>query len=172
MITNNYILRLITKEDNKDIYNILKLNEVSKYLNINKINSIKDVDNLIDEYLQSYNKGTKQPLAILDKKTNDFIGVLILKLDLYNEDSYEFTVYIHPKYQNKGVVTEVTNNIVLYFFKNYKQNTLRGYIMEGNIASQKMIKKCNFTYESKFKVPYLEDFIVSYIIQRKDINIK
>ena len=81
------------------------------------------------------------PFEIIDKENNSFIGVFLIKLDLYNEDSYEFTVYLDEKYWNKGVYTEIVPYMVSFSFeeiihkdqqeKNGKNHRKKGQRLKG-----------------------------------------
>ena len=130
-------------------------------MNIHK--DIVDTENLINKYYEYYSKREMFPFEIIDKENNSFIGVFLIKLDLYNEDSYEFTVYLDEKYWNKGVYTEVVPYMVSFSFEEINTKNFRGYIKEKNIASRKVLEKVGFTLEKKFSVDGIPDLIYSYI---------
>ena len=123
---------------------------------------------LINKYFKHYQDETYEPLAITLRDTNEFVGVFLFKLDLYNEDAYECTIYIDEKFWNKGITTEVMKFMVNYFFNNYKQSNFRGYIMEKNTASARVFEKCNFKLERIFKVDGIDGNILSYLMTRED----
>lgn len=168
METKRCKLRLVSMDDIEDLYNILIKDEVVSNLNMDKPKTLNDIKKLIEKYEEEYKKETYEPLAIIDKETNKFIGIFLLKLDLYNEDAYECTTYIDTPYWNKGIVTEVMNYMVGYFFNKYQINNFRGYVMEKNGASAKVLQKCHFKLEKIFKVDGIEGNILSYLMTRLD----
>lgn len=167
--TERCIIQDVTIENKNEIYNILSNKEVNENLNIEKPVDEKVIENLMLKYESEYKKGTYEPLAIIDKANKNFIGVILLKLDLYNDDAYEYTSYINPNYKNKGITTEVLKEVTKYFFENYKQNNFRGYIMTKNIASKRVLEKNNFALEKIFNVKGLGE-IYSYLMTRENFK--
>lgn len=168
MNTDRLNLRLVDINDSTDIYNILSNDNVNQNLNMDKPKDINDINELINKYFKHYQDETYEPLAITLRDTNEFVGVFLFKLDLYNEDAYECTIYIDEKFWNKGITTEVMKFMVNYFFNNYKQSNFRGYIMEKNTASARVFEKCNFKLERIFKVDGIDGNILSYLMTRED----
>ena len=168
MNTDRLNLRLVDINDSTDIYNILSNDNVNQNLNMDKPKDINDINELINKYFKHYQEETYEHLAITLRDTNEFVGVFLFKLDLYNEDAYECTIYIDEKFWNKGITTEVMKFMVNYFFNNYKQSNFRGYIMEKNTASARVFEKCNFKLERIFKVDGIDGNILSYLMTRED----
>lgn len=165
--TNRFILRKIAKEDAKDIFEILNKDDVIKTLNMKKLEKIEDANLLIEEYLTEYEKGNKEPFVIMDKENNELLGVFLLKVDLYNEDAFEFTVFIKPEFWGKGIYTEVLPYMIEEALEKIKVKNFRGYIKEGNIASEKVLEKNKFKLEKIFKVENIEERIKSYLITQE-----
>lgn len=166
--TNRYLLRKIVKEDVKDIFEILSNPKVIENLNMELHNKIEDTENLLEDYLACIEKETKCPYAIIDLETNTFVGVFLLKLDLYNEEAFEFTVYLKEKFWGRGIYTEVLPYMVKTAFEVVKTKNFRGYVMEKNIASRRVLEKSNFKLEKIFNVPNIEEKIYSFLITEED----
>ena len=147
IITNRFILRKVNKEDSTEIFKILSDKDVNENLNMDIHVNISDTDKLIEEYLEENKVGNKYPFAIIDKNTNEFLGVFLIKLDLFDEDCFEFTIYIGKDYWGKGIYTEVLPYMVKYAFENIKTGNFRGFVMENNVASSKVLVKCGFNLE-------------------------
>ena len=174
IVTQRYILRKVEKEDCYEIYKILSNKEVIENLNMELHNSKQDTLNLIDDYLKEYEKGFKFPFAIIEKDTNDFVGVFLIKLDLYDEDCFEFTIYLNKSYWGRGIYTEVLPHMIKFAFEEIKTGNFRGFVMEKNGASSKVLSKSGFVLEKVFEVPGLEGKIESYLITKEQYenNIK
>ena len=102
------------------------------------------------------------------KNPGDFIGVFLIKLDLYDDDCYEFTIYLNKKYWNRGVYTECLRYMIKFAFEEIKTGNFRGFVMEKNEASSKVLEKCGFKLEKIFKVEGIQGEIKSYLIKMDD----
>lgn len=96
--TERFILRKVELDDAKSIYNILSDKDVILNLNMEIHENIEDTYKLLDDYFEGLSKNTKFPYAIVDKNSNEFIGVFLMKLDLYDEDCFEFTIYLDKRH--------------------------------------------------------------------------
>lgn len=168
--TKRFVLRKVLSQDRDYIFEILKDEETVKYLNLPKINTLSDVDEIIFEYLRAYEEGKKFPFAIVEKKTNDFVGVFLLKVDLFDEDCYEFTVYINKKHWNRGIYSEVLPEMVKFAFECIGTGNVRGFIMINNKSSARVLKKNSFCLEKTFPVEGLPELIESYLMTREYYN--
>lgn len=102
--TKRFILRKVELEDSISIYKILSNESVICNLNMDIHTKIEDTYSLLNEYNKGIENGTKFPYAIIDKNTSDFIGVFLIKLDVFDEDCFEFTIYLDEKYWGKRCV--------------------------------------------------------------------
>ncbi len=168
--TERFVLRKIENSDVYDIYTILSNQEVIINLNMNLHRSIEDTKAMIKDYFEEFEKGTKFPFAIVDKISKNFIGVFLIKLDLYDEDCFEFTIYIKKEYWNIGVYSEVLPYMTKFAFDKIKTSNFRGFVMENNNASSKVLEKCNFKLEKVFEVPGIEKKIKSYLMTKDMYN--
>ena len=166
--TKRFVLRKIEKEDREEIFKILSNESVIENLNMSIHKSIEDTDELIKEYLEENEKGNKYPYAIIEKETKSFIGVFLVKLDLYDEDCFEFTIYLKKESWGKGIYSEILPYMIKFAFEDIKTGNFRGFVMEKNVASSRVLEKYNFKLEKIFNVPNIEDKIKSYLITKDD----
>lgn len=168
IITDRYILKKVNKEDAPYIFEILSDEQVITNLNMNIHKVIEDTYKLIEDYEKGYEDKEKYPYAIIEKNTNKFIGVFLIKLDLYDEDCFEFTVYLTKSEWNKGIYTEVLPYMVKVAFEDIKTGNFRGFVMGKNKSSSRVLEKCGFELEKIFEVPGLEGKIISYLITKEE----
>lgn len=166
--TKRYTLRKLEREDIYDVFEILRNPKVIENLNMNIHKFIDDTNNLFDEYFEELENGTKFPYAIINKVTNDFVGVFLIKLDIFDEDCFEFTIYLKEKFWGMGTYSEILPYMMQFAFEDIGTGNFRGFIMEKNIASSRVLEKTGFTLEKIFEVPGLEGKIISYLITKKD----
>lgn len=162
--TNRYLLRKVIKEDAEEIFEILSNPKVIENLNMNLHTKIEDTEKLLEDYFVGVEAGNKCPYAIIDLETNMYVGVFLLKLDLYNEDAFEFTIYLKEKFWGRGIYKEILPYMVRVAFEDIKTKNFRGYVMEKNIASRKVLEKSNFKLEKVFNVPNIDEKIYSFLI--------
>lgn len=162
--TNRLFLRQTLMEDKKNIYKLLSDEEVVKNLNLTIHSKIEDTEKLLKDYFDGLENNTKYPYTIIDKETKKFVGVFLIKLDLYNEEAYEFTIYLSKEFWGKGIYKEILPYMVKVAFKDIKTKNFRGYAMQRNIASIKVLEKSKFKLEKIFKVDGIEDMIYSFLI--------
>lgn len=168
IFTNRFILRKIEKEDCDSIFEILSDEETIQNLNMDIHKSKEDTYLLIEDYLLENEKGTKYPYVIISKETKEIIGVFLIKLDLYDEDCFEFTIYLKKECWGKGIYTELLPYMTKVAFEVIKTGNFRGFVMEKNEASSRVLEKCNFKLEKIFTVPNIEDRIKSYLMTKED----
>lgn len=166
--TERFILRQVVESDSESIFGILSDKEVVKYLNIAKLKTLSDADALVKDYLSQYAAGEKFPFAITEKNSKDLIGVFLIKRDLYNSDSFEFTVYIKREMWNRGIYTEVIPYMTDFAFQRIGTGNFRGYIMISNKASGNVLAKHGFILEKIFDVDGLPEAIESYMMTKED----
>lgn len=166
--TDRFILKLLEMENAEGVFNILKNPKVIENLNMDIHTSTDDTIKLIDEYYEGFKKLEKYPFEIIDKNTNVFLGVFLIKLDLFDEDCFEFTVYIDEKYWGMGIYSEVLPYMVKFSFENIKTGNFRGFVMDKNNTSKHVLEKCGFSLEKVFDVDGLDGKIYSYLIKKDD----
>lgn len=161
--TKRYILKLVEKKNANKIFKILSNPQVIENLNMDIHTKIEDTIELLNEYYKGLEKGEKYPYEILDKVTGEFIGIFLIKLDLFDEDCYEFTIYLDEKYWGNGVYTEVLPYMTQVAFEDIGTGNFRGFVMDKNIASKRVLEKCGFELEKIFNVDGIEGKIYSYL---------
>lgn len=165
--TSRYILKKVEKNDAEDIFKILSNPKVIDNLNMKIHENIEDTRNLLIEYFEGYEEKTKFPYAIFEKDTKEFLGVFLVKLDLYDYDCFEFTIYINDNHWGEGIYTEVLPYMIKFAFNDIKTGNFRGFVMEKNKASSRVLEKCGFKLEKIFEVDGLEGKIYSYLITKE-----
>ena len=166
--TNRFILRKVDVKDELNIFNILSDKDVIEYLNMDMHNSIEDTRKLLNEYENGYEDGTKYPFAIIEKETNRLLGVFLIKLDIYDDNCFEFTIYLNKDDWGKGIYTEILPYMVEFAFEDIKTENFRGFVMEKNKASISVLKKYGFKLEKIFEVPGIEGKILSFLKTREE----
>lgn len=92
--------------------------------------------------------------VIVDKSTNEFVGLLIMKNLVWNIPKGEIAYMVNKAYGGKGIMTEAVTAFCDYFFK--EMNLLRIYacVSEENVPSIKLAKRCGFEVEGLLRKEY------------------
>ena len=83
-----------------------------------------------------------------DPKMMGTIGYYHIKPEHYRA---EIGYMLLPEFQGRGYVTEAINEVTKYGFKNMELHSIEAVIDPANLASAKVLEKCNFIKEGYFK---------------------
>lgn len=83
----------------------------------------------------------------MEKGSETVVGQFSLhKLNMWHKKA-EMGVTIKKEYQNKGVMTEILEQVLVFCFETLGLNRIVGDIFAGNKGSEKLLKKYGFTKE-------------------------
>ena len=167
--TDRLVLRRFKESDAKEIYEgyvnqegFLYYANKEKITLQEEINSLKGIDEKYNN-LEYYNW-----LITLNDK---IIGAINLKVDNYNE-SVEFNYAVDERYKSNGYMTEALNAVKDYCLNEIKVNRIFGGCEINNIASKRVMEKCNFKYEGilrnhlKLRDGYHDMYMFSFVRDR------
>ena len=88
--------------------------------------------------------------ALIDKKTNQFIGQCgLLVQTIENKQRLEIGYSVLPQFWNKGYAYEAANKCKCYAFENNFSDSLISMVHVDNIASEKVARKNGMTLEKR-----------------------
>jgi RimJ/RimL family protein N-acetyltransferase len=132
-------------------------------------NNKKIWDNLRDEFPYPYTEmAAKQWIAIanednpltnfaIEYKGNAVGGVgIILKSDVFRQNA-EIGYWLGEKYWNKGIGTKVAHAMVEYSFQHFNIVRIFANVFETNVASIRVLEKCNFKKEATLKMAVIKN---------------
>lgn len=145
--TERLTLRRITKKDAADMYEYAKNPDVSKYLTWSAHESLSYTSGYIRFLQKKYRKGEFFDWGVEIKDTGKFIGTCgFTYIDFQNKKA-EIGYVLNPKYHNCGYATECVSRVIEYAFEDLGLHRIEARIMDGNIASERVIKKSGFSEE-------------------------
>lgn len=152
LITERFILRPFTVNDIQDMYvNWASSERVTKFLTWPAHRRINRTAFTINLWERSYENFEYYNWAIEDKATKSVIGSInLMNIDNYNENC-EIGFCLGESFWNKGIMTEVILKIIEFAFKivGFERLTARHYI--NNLASRRVLEKCNLNYEGTLR---------------------
>ena len=146
LVSSRLLLRKLKEDDALELYNgFVNQEGFLYYANKQKrtleeeINSLKGIDSkyLKDDY---YN------WVITLKDTKEIIGSINLRVEEINE-TVEFNYVIDERFSGNGYMTEALNLVKEYCFKELDINRFQGGCCIENIASKRVMEKCNMECE-------------------------
>ncbi len=152
--TERLILREILPIDVEGLWELDSDPEVHKYLGNNPVTDKEQIVEVINFIRQQYIDNGIGRWAIIDKKTNEFIGWTGLKFvtDTINnhQNYYDLGYRLIKKYWGQGIATETAFASLEYAFD--KLNATEVYAIADceNDGSNKVLKKAGLTFIETF----------------------
>ena len=144
--TNRLILREISIDDAKDIYEYAKNKNVSENAGFKAHENIEETKSIIETVLKIAS------LAIVYKENNFVVGVITLSKKL--EGIYELGYSLNEDYWNKGIMTEAATALIDYAFRELNAYEIDAGCFLNNTRSERVLLKCGFKYIGIHKKDY------------------
>ena len=144
LLTARLILRRLRQGDAKAIFdNWASDPEVTKYVTWLPHQNIETTQHVLDFWLKEYENPKTYRYGIVLKENDELVGAI--DVVNYVDGNPEIGYCLSRKCWNKGYMTEACNAFVDYLFAiGYKTIVIEAD--ENNIGSNKVIKKCGFTF--------------------------
>jgi len=148
--TERLFIREILPTDVNGFYALDSDPEVHRYLGNNPVTDKSQVVEIINSVRQQYVDFGIGRWAIIDKKSNDFIGWTGLKFvtTLTNNhiDFYDIGYRLKRKYWGQGIATETAVACLAYAFDNLNLEVVYASASIENIASNTILKKIGLNF--------------------------
>ncbi len=146
--TERTIMRMLSKEDAIDFFNLNLDKEVLKYTGDQPFENIQASIDFLTKYDQ-YEKYGVGRLAVIDKATLKFIGWCGLKYS-QEKNEYDIGFRFFKNYWNKGFATETAKKCLEYGLDELKIDKIIGRAMKENIGSIKVLEKIGMKFKENF----------------------
>ena len=152
--TERLIIRDLEAFDAKGILELDSDPKVHEFLGKNPIKTIKEAEVVIKGIRQHYVENGIGRWAIVDKKTNDFIGWAGLKYEQKlreNFNYYDLGYRLRSKYWGKGIATEAAIECIKYGFDTLNLVEICAAVNINNLASDKILRKIGLRFIETFE---------------------
>ena len=140
------LLRQFSLNDIEAVYQFNSNVELHRYTGDEIINSRQHAEQIIkDIWLKDYTNYGYGRWALIYKPENKIIGFAGLKY-LAEIGETDIGYRILPQYWGKGLVSEISKQIILYGFNELNLKRIIGIAMPENIASCKVLEKIGFSF--------------------------
>ncbi|MES2811328.1 MAG: GNAT family N-acetyltransferase [Bacteroidota bacterium] len=152
--TERLTLREILFSDEEALFELDSNPNVQKYVGNKPVQEREEIKKLIQNLRQQYIDNGIARWAIIDKKTNEFIGwsgIKLIKDSMNNHvNFYELGYRLIEKHWGKGIATETTIALVNYAFKNLQTENLYAICDIENKGSKNVLEKTGLTLVETF----------------------
>lgn len=147
--------RKLTIKDIPMWHSFFENNDRLHFLGINSDKSDEtNAKEWIEKQIERYENDQFGLLAVIEKKTSEFIGMSgIIPRELDGKNYFEIAYSLKPKYWSKGFGTEMAQEMMRFGKQNINTNQFISIIHENNIFSTNVAKKNGM--ELLFKSSYL-----------------
>ncbi|MFH6999717.1 GNAT family N-acetyltransferase [Flavobacterium sp. FlaQc-57] len=139
--SSRIIIRQFLPQEKQTFLNLFKDDLVIQYL---PAISPERYQEMFSELLDNYEKGKLSRWAIFDAESNNFIGICVARIFMYNNDQLEIGYVLSQDYWGKGIATEVCKAITQYCFTNTNKEEVVAITDVNNAGSQNVLQKAGF----------------------------
>ncbi len=152
--TDRLILREIEEYDLQGIFELDSDPQVHRYLGKKPITSIQESKSIIQYIRKQYEQDGIGRWAVMDKKTNQFIGWSGLKYEKNVREEmhyYDLGYRLKKKFWGKGIATETAQKSLDYGFQIMNLEEIYAGAHIENIASNKVLQKVGLKFIETFE---------------------
>lgn len=149
--TKRLILRQLTLNDAKDVFEYASVPEMSRFLVWEYHKSIQDSIDFINFSANEFNSLSSIIWGIELAESKKIIGTIDLR-NFYNKNKCAETGYgINIEYWNKGIVTESLSAILDYAFSELQLNRVESHCEPENTGSWRVMEKSGMKHEGTLR---------------------
>lgn len=153
--TERFLIREITLEDVEGMFELDSNPNVQRYVGNSPVTSRAEVIKTIESIRNQYKANGIARWAVIEKKTQQFVGWTGFKLNTEYEmngmkDVFDLGYRFIESHWGKGYATETALACLDYAFKHLPFDPIYGGAEIGNHASNHILKKVGMKYVNQF----------------------
>lgn len=149
------IYRKFNISDAEYLFEMRSNDEVMRYMDVAKFESLKDAEKMINAVLDDYINQKGISWAIIEKSTNTFAGYFGFWRMIPEHCRAEIGYALRPAYWGKRIMTETLNAMMKFGFEKIKLHSIEANVNPENVNSIKLLEKAGFKKEAHFRENYL-----------------
>ena len=157
--------RMFVPSDLDDLARLLMSPEVMRYIGVEagKTLTLEETEEHLQNFIEGWRRRRFGRWAVVEKKTNRFIGLCGLKL---LEEEVELIYLLHEAYWGRGLASEAARASLRYGFEELELERIVAVTRPENISSQRVMERIGLRRAGDVR-SYGVD-AVCYVIERKD----
>lgn len=146
LTTTRTYLNLIEKKDFEEVIKSFREEDAVKYTkHLQDLSDSEYADFLEKKRVASQNEQLFYWI-VREKQTQKYVGTAGVMPYLGADSVFHIGFRISKEFQGKGMATEIAQSVIDFVRNDLKHSTIFGLVMEGNIASQKVLEKLGFKF--------------------------
>ena len=142
--TARLTLRQLAIYDEQEIFTLRSDNEINKYLDRKRAETIDDARSFIDKISENTNKNDSVYWAITFNDKNILIGTICLFGFSYENDKCEIGYELLTNFQGQGIMSEALEKVINYAFNIIGVQKIEAFLHRDNRRSIKLLEKFSF----------------------------
>ena len=145
--TQRLLLRQMTQEDDRCLFEVLSDEATCRYLTHNAVNDIAVIQRMIFGMQRFFEEKQRIRWGIAPRQDNSIIGHCGY-FDIDNSNSCaEISYCLKSGSWGQGIMTEALDEMLRFGFEDYGLNRIVAKVMKDNAGSVKVLKKLGFVQE-------------------------
>ena len=149
--TQRLLLRRLTNDDVEELFIMRSDKTRMKYVPRPVAKEKQEALDLIERINTGIDANQNINWVIELKETKQFVGTIGYYRSKPEHYRSEVGYMIQKQYEGKGYTTEALQEVLKYGFNQMNLHSIEAVIDPKNIASEKILQKCNFVKEGHFK---------------------
>jgi ribosomal-protein-alanine N-acetyltransferase len=152
--TKRCVLRQPSTADAPGLYFLRSNEEVMKYVDREKMQSVEEAQGMLEKIQQSYEAGQGISWIVTLPEEGKMRGLAgIWRID-HEHHRGEIGYTINPELWNQGIASEIMAAVVEYGFEKMNLHSLEANVNPSNGASIRVLQKLGFVQEAYFRENY------------------
>ena len=141
------ILRPLRKSDVPAIFKYTKSADIPRFTFVPSPNTVENIERFIRKTHLSARKGTDYVFGIVLHDSDEVVGTIaILGISAIHKKA-ALGYWLAKKFRERGIMPEAVSLALRFCFRELKLQRVHAGTLLDNIVSQKLLKKCGFSYE-------------------------
>ena len=145
LTTENYSLRNLIPADEQEIFALRSSDEINKYLDRPKANTLEEARNFITKIINGIAKNESIFWVVTPKDESKLLGTICLWKISKDEAKAEIGYELLPENHGKGIMQEVIPRVLQFGFEEIKLEMIEAELSPRNLKSVRLLEKNNFT---------------------------
>jgi ribosomal-protein-alanine N-acetyltransferase len=145
LTTENYSLRNLMPADEQEIFALRSSDEINKYLDRPKANTLDEARNFITKIINGIAKNESIFWVVTPKDESKLLGTICLWKISKDEAKAEIGYELLPENHGKGIMQEVIPRVLQFGFEEIKLEMIEAELSPRNLKSVRLLEKNNFT---------------------------
>ena len=144
-------LHLLSLADLQQVHELHSIPKVDEFNTLGIPQNIAHTQSIIEPWILEHQKldAKQYTFAIRTKKTNDFVGLIALKLGNVKFQIGEVWFNLHPDFWNKGYGTEALKLVLSFAFDDLKLHRIEAGCAVDNVGSARVLEKAGMIKEGR-----------------------